>query len=446
MRNRCSVIMVLGGVALLIIGALLSHAPMAAAQDGGQEPAVEPTCPGLPGCTITVGIGPDPAYAGQALTAQGSYQPCSGADFTVRVDWGDGSLEDGAPHEGSPGDDPVPYSFSHLYTSEGDYAIVAVLLHQGAEGQDCAAVATELVTVEPAAGSITVVKSDENGALPEDWAFQIEGAAGSPYLALSGETVSDLPLGTYTLTELGPEGWHLASVAGEGCTPEGQGAQATLLSPGESITCTLTNEVDSPSVALEKYVSDDNVTWRDADAPPGPNIAEFDPAFWRFNVSNTGNLDLVTVVVTDTALGEICTIDSLVAGAEEDCQAMSLAEEGQHDNVGFVTAQYMTGTVTAQDPCHYYGVAYLVPTATPTPEPTAPRREKATPVPAAPAATPVPPAPTLTPTPFVEVLGVERLPESGASPLPVPHDAWLSTVAVMLIACGLALRLRRDDR
>jgi len=460
MRSQVSTILLLGGVALLILGALLSGAPLAAAQDGGQHPALEQTCPGLPGCTIAVDISPRPARAGQTVTASGSYQPCAGAQFTVRADWGDGTLEEGASHEGAPSDDPVSYSFTHLYGSPGDYTVVVLVLHQGAEGQDCAAVATELLTVEPDVGSITVDKSEANGALPDDWSFEIEGPAGSSYLARSGETVSDLPLGPYTLTEVGPHGWHLASVSGEGCTQEGQMVEATLLSPGQSITCTLTNEVDSPRIALEKHVSDDNTTWHDADAPPGPYIVEFDPVFWRFVVSNTGNVDMTTVVVTDTVLGEICTIDSLAAGADESCSAISLAEEGQHENFGYVAAQHLTGTVTAQDPCHYYGVGYLVPTATPTPEPSpsptetatptpeppAPPEEKATPVSAAAAATPIPATPSPTQTPFVEVLGVERLPEVGAAPFAARHPLQLIAAALLLIACGGALRLLRGER
>lgn len=446
MKSQLSTILLLGGLALLIWGMLSSGVPSAAAQEGGQDPQLAQTCPGLPGCTIAVDISPRPAHVGQTVTASGSYQPCAGVQFAVRMDWGDGTLDEGSYHEGAPGDDPVPYSFSHLYGSSGDYSIAVLLLHQGAEGQDCAATATELLTVDPAVGSIAVEKSEAYGALPDDWSFEIEGPAGFSHVAGSGETVTDLPMGPYTVTEVGPDGWHLASVGGEGCTQDGQVVEATLLSHGQSITCTLTNEADSPSIALEKAVSDDNVTWHDADTPPGPYIAEFDPAFWRFVVSNTGNVDLTTVVVTDTILGEICTIDSLAAGADESCSATGFAEEGQHGNMGFVAARYLTSTVTAQDPCHYYGVGYLVPTATPTPERPAPRREKDTAAPATPAATPIPATPSPTPTSFVEVLGVEALPETGALPFEARRVLWSAAAALLLIACGAALHRGREER
>jgi len=351
--------------------------------------------------------------------AQGgeSYQSCAAAQFEVRADW-------------------------------------------SAEGQQWAALTTEGLTVELDVGSITVEKSQANGALPDEWDFDIAGPDGFPYLAGSGELIPGLPLGTYTITEVGPDGWHLSSVSGEGCGQEGQTVEATLISPGQSITCTLTNEVDSPRIALEKQVSDDDATWHDADTPPGPYIVESNPAFWRFIVANTGNVDLTAVVVTDTVLGEICTIDSLAAGAEESCPAISFVSAGQHENVGLVAAQYTTSTVTAEDPCHYFGVGYLVPTATPTPEPSpsptetatptpeppAPPEEKATPVSAAAAATPIPATPSPTQTPFVEVLGVERLPESGAPPFAGCYPAWLTAAALLLIASGAALRLLRGER
>jgi hypothetical protein len=447
MKSRVITILLLGGVALLTSSVLLGVPTMVAAQDGEQDAALEQTCPGLRGCTITVDVSSSTVHVGRDITASGSYQLCTAAEFMVQMDWGDGALEESSPQEGNPGDDPVPYTFVHAYESPGDYTIAVLLLHQGAEGQDCAALITDTLTVEPAVGSITVDKGEANGALPAEWVFEIQGPAGSSYLASSGETIPDLPLGDYRITESGPSGWHLVSVTGEGCSQEGQAAVTTLLSQGESITCTLTNEPDLASILLEKQVSDDNQTWHDADAPPGPLIAEFDPVFWRFVVSNTGNLDLHSVAVTDTVLGEICTLDSLSVGEESSCVLTSTAEEGQHENLGFVAAEFLTDTLTAQDPCHYLGVGYLAPTATPTPEPPAPRREKdtstpATPTPAIPTAAPVPPIPSPTPTSFVEVLGVERLPDTGVPPIAPHHRAWLG-IAALLIASGAALgRLR----
>ncbi len=461
MRSQTSTILFLAGVGLLIVSTLLASAPLAAASSANQaaapvaqeSPAPLPSCPGLPGCALNLSVSPSPVSVDQQVTASGTYQPCTGAQFSARVDWGDGTSEEGAFQEGDPADDPVPYSFSHAYSSAGEYTVVALLLHQTAEGQDCAALTTESLTVEPAVGSISVEKSEANGALPDDWTFQLEGSDGSSYLVDSGQTISDLPLGQYTITESGPEGWHLTSVSGQGCALEGQSVLASVVSGTESITCTLVNEVDYPSIVLEKYVSNDSATWHDADVPPGPYIIEYDPAFWTFVISNTGNVDLTTVVVTDTVLGEICTIDSLAASADQICTAISLAEEGQQENLGFATAEYSGGTVGDQDPCHYFGVGYLVPTLTPeppTPTPT-PKPKGPGPAPAPAAPTPVPATPTpivVTPTPtiLIEVLGVERLPETGTEASGAVGVQWLTGIASALLASAAALELLRRQK
>ncbi|NIN69006.1 MAG: hypothetical protein GTO63_30835 [Anaerolineae bacterium] len=458
MRSQSSTIPFLGGVGLLIISTLLAGAPLAAASNANhaaapvaqESPAPLPSCPGLPGCALNLSVGPSPASMGQEVTASGAFQPCMGAQFSVQVDWGDGTIEVGAFHEGDPADDPVPYSFNHVYSSAGEYAVVALLLHQAAEGQDCAALAAESLTVEAAVGSITLEKSEANGAAPDDWTFQLEGSDGSSYVVGSGQTISDLPMGQYSITESGPQGWHLTSVSGEGCALEGQSVVASIVSGTESITCTLVNEVDSPAIVLEKYVSDDTATWYDADAPPGPYIIEYDPAFWTFVISNTGNVDLTTVVVTDTVLGEICTIDSLGAGTDQICTAISLAEEGQQENLGFASAEFGDYTVGDQDPCHYFGLGYIVPTLTPetpTPTPTAkPKGPGPAPAPAAPTpvpATPTPAVVTPTPTVLIEVLGVERLPETGIEASGAANVQWLTGLASALLTSAAVFGLLR---
>lgn len=299
------------------------------------------------------------------------------------------------------------------------------------------------------AGSLTVHKSEANGALPAEWTFQIEGSDGPSQLLNSGQTLSDLTLGLYTITESGPGGWHLESVTGEGCAQDGQSAAAEIVAAGQGITCTLTNALDAPSVAMDKCASNDTSTWHDADDPPGPTFIEYDPVFWTFAVTNTGNVELTTLVVTDTVLGEICTIDSLPVNESLTCTAVSLAEAGQRENLGTVTTQYGDTTVTDEDYCHYFGLGYVIPTVTPEPPTPTPRppKDKTTPVPAAPTATPVPSTPTPvapTPTPLVEVLGVERLPAAGMeSPWSGAGGFWLTALALLLIAAGGILRALR---
>jgi len=295
---------------------------------------------------------------------------------------------------------------------------------------------------EEPTGSITINKSETNGAIPADWTFLVQDPQGTSYPVGSGQTLSDLPAGQYTITESGPPGWHLESVAGEGCAQDGQSVSAELVASGQAITCTLSNVLDTPSIAIEKSVSDNNATWHDADDPPGPDIIEFDPVFWSYAVTNTGNIVLTSVVVTDTVLGDICTIDSLAPSESQTCNAISFAVAGQQENLGSVTAQYAGSSVSDQDYCHYFGIGYIVPSPTPEPPtPTPGPPKKPTPVPVAPTATPVPPTPVATPPAVVEVLGVERLPAAGiGSPSWVLAGWWLRAIALLCVASGGILR------
>ena len=75
-------------------------------------------------------------------------------------------------------------------------------------------------------------------------------------------------------------------------TPNGFRATVTY----ESIaTCTMVNRVPpAPAIQIEKATNGS-----DADAPPGPSIPIGDPIAWTYRVTNTGNVTLSSLVVTD---------------------------------------------------------------------------------------------------------------------------------------------------
>ena len=79
------------------------------------------------------------------------------------------------------------------------------------------------------------------------------------------------------------------------------------------------------------------------------------PITWEYVVTNTGNVDLTNVTVTDDILGDICTIDVLAVGASYTCTAYGTAEAGQYANVGKTTGDYNDMTVEDTDPSHYFG-------------------------------------------------------------------------------------------
>jgi|GEM_PF-2839266 len=103
----------------------------------------------------------------------------------------------------------------------------------------------------------------------------------------------------------------------------------------------------APAIDIEKHVNDE-----DADLPTGPVIPVGDPVIFTFYVTNTGNVDLVEVVVTDDVFGPIGMIPLLPVGVTETFTLDPMpAEEGQHTNMASAT----DGDVFDEDPANYYG-------------------------------------------------------------------------------------------
>ncbi len=151
------------------------------------------------------------------------------------------------------------------------------------------------------------------------------------------------------------------------------------LAPGESMTCTATGtatpgQYENLGTATGEYgqtnVSDTDpshyfgaepaidieksTNGEDADTPTGPVLAVGDTVTWEYVVTNTGNVPLTDIVVTDDQLGEICTIPELMPGDSQACTATGTAEVGQYANTGNATGTYDGMTVSDEDPSHYY--------------------------------------------------------------------------------------------
>ncbi|QIG40994.1 hypothetical protein G5T42_17190 [Microbacterium sp. 4R-513] len=132
----------------------------------------------------------------------------------------------------------------------------------------------------------------------------------------------------------------------------------------------------APTVDIEK-----STNGQDADTPTGPLVAVGDDVRWTYVVTNTGNVPLTDVTVTDdqVAAAEIDCDDTggnlvagpLAPGATFTCVATGEAVVGQYANLGTVAAtgpattdvdgESVPGqTVTDDDPSHYLGVAPAV--------------------------------------------------------------------------------------
>jgi len=115
-----------------------------------------------------------------------------------------------------------------------------------------------------------------------------------------------------------------------------------------------------PFRVIEKYVSvDDQVTWHDADSPPGPEVPAGSETVWfRFVVTNDGNITLTHVTLSDDFYDVSgCTLtDPLPAGASFDCEIGPFAaEEGQHTNIATVSGDYDGVTYEDSDEASYFG-------------------------------------------------------------------------------------------
>lgn len=161
----------------------------------------------------------------------------------------------------------------------------------------------------------------------------------------------------------------------------------TVLAPDESMTCTASGVVEpvqyenlglvegfddlanrysdadpshylgaDPAIDLEKYTNGE-----DADLPPGPEILVGDPVLWEYFVTNTGNVTLTDIAVTDDQGVVVdCPVDELAAGEGMTCTASGTAELGQYANLGTAVGTPPIGEdVTDNDPSHYFGVESL---------------------------------------------------------------------------------------
>ena len=106
------------------------------------------------------------------------------------------------------------------------------------------------------------------------------------------------------------------------------------------------------AITLEKYTNG-----VDADEPTGALIPVGGAVEWTYVITNTGNVSLDQIVLTDNQLGVIpCQTAPLLSGDSVTCTATGTASRGQYANVGTVTAVDSVGqAVMDTDPSHYFG-------------------------------------------------------------------------------------------
>jgi uncharacterized repeat protein (TIGR01451 family) len=108
----------------------------------------------------------------------------------------------------------------------------------------------------------------------------------------------------------------------------------------------------TPGINLEK-----DTNGVDADtAADAPYIPVGNGVLWTYTVTNTGNTPLTGVTVSDDrGVAVTCPQTTLAAGADMQCTASGTAAAGMYANTGTATGTGPTGTVSDDDPSHYYG-------------------------------------------------------------------------------------------
>jgi uncharacterized repeat protein (TIGR01451 family) len=150
-------------------------------------------------------------------------------------------------------DGPASGYVASDWACTGDVSLTGSEISIGSAGGSCT------ITNNDVAPGLTLVKqvvNDNGGTLtPTDWTLT---AAGPTPISGAGSTSSDagFSAGTYVLSEVGP-----ANYAASGWVCVGSGVQtgdSVTLDPGESATCTITNDDIQPVLTLVKQVTNDN--------------------------------------------------------------------------------------------------------------------------------------------------------------------------------------------
>jgi hypothetical protein len=139
------------------------------------------------------------------------------------------------------------------WTCTGDISLTGSEITLGSGGGSCT------ITNNDVAPGLTLVKQvvNDNGGtlLPTDWTLT---AAGPTPISGAGSAGSGAAFsaGTYALSEAGPANY---AASGWACVGAGvQTGDAITLDPGESATCTITNDDIQPVLTLVKQVTNDN--------------------------------------------------------------------------------------------------------------------------------------------------------------------------------------------
>src|SRR5204862_214348 len=103
-----------------------------------------------------------------------------------------------------------------------------------------------------------------------------------------------------------------------------------------------------PKVSIVKKTGTTAANATDHTGAPAPAILVGEPVVWTYTVTNTGNVALTDVAVTDNkvTVGPDCTMGSLDAGVSRTCTVTGTAERDLHTNIGSASGKADVLTLT----------------------------------------------------------------------------------------------------
>jgi len=111
-------------------------------------------------------------------------------------------------------------------------------------------------------------------------------------------------------------------------------------------------------IALIKYVSvDGGVTWLDADVPPGPAATEHQTVYFKYDITNIGNVTLTDVTLVDDKHGTIVLSKTTLSPLESvTAYSSTIAEDGLQTDIATATGTPPQGAVAqTTNAANYYG-------------------------------------------------------------------------------------------
>ena len=125
----------------------------------------------------------------------------------------------------------------------------------------------------------------------------------------------------------------------------------------------------APDIDVDKRVWNGS-SWADADSAPGPVLGSGSDVLFQFIVTNTGNVPLSGVALSDNFIANFYSDQALTTPCEENdpfgvgesftCFGSLAWQSGQHVNTALVSGSYDGHHVSDEDLAHYYGATVSI--------------------------------------------------------------------------------------